>query len=832
MTELPPYIRTLLCAIGLLCAYTSPASNANTIETTGAPAELVDAGDYYLGLNGQPIRFLRKRDLYLDLDSVKQARQQANNRLSGIAEHLREALPAGFARVENHRWKGLQFLRDQRPAAARLAAAENFVPDDNARAPVFSSANGQGEYLILPDIIVSYSGKAEAEQYQATLLATFDMRVKNQLMFSDTEFVLAFNEAGADYRRVFETTRAIMALPYIDWAEPNMLVRLKKTAAPDPNDLLFREQWALHNWGKDGELCIADPPPGVAADIDADDAWDYMDIVSPSYTPVIAIIDDGVQLNHPDIPLWSNPNPSDPNFGGGSNVCIGDEHGCNFGDYYIYGGGTGRTYNRSGPDILAPDGGTLVPPEPQTVNDVHGTQVAGIAAATRNNSIGIAGSAYNAEIISVRLDFSTAMDCVSLVDAFSYAANYADVISNSWQLDIPETAACQSALDSKISSIAANDIPILFAAGNSGAGWQKVTVELPDPGTLQLTLHKDFDFGVNSGEDAVWIDDVKLPGEAVEPIGAGRPAYWYISNPGTNDAGTGSEVYSGCTATLSTDVSVDSSGGNHVRGGTGYAMKLDTAGDTCKYLQISNVAAGTLEFWVWISVETWDPDGAFTGDLFRVYLNGSPVGQDQIQRSNVDRGLNAEIDIYHNQLPYPAYHTEVITVGASNDGSSAQMEERAYFSQYADGSYNYDDPDSQDPNHAGILDILAPGTSIRSTKNGGKYGYLSGTSASTPLVAGVIANMLAVDSGLTLAEIKTILRNSADKIGPDAGEFAYSSGFNKYYGYGRVNAYNAARLANSDTPLTATETCEDPNPGAEDDLLLLIIPAIISATKQ
>lgn len=75
-------------------------------------------------------------------------------------------------------------------------------------------------------------------------------------------------------------------------------------------------------------------------------------------------------------------------------------------------------------------------------------------------------------------------------------------------------------------------------------------------------------------------------------------------------------------------------------------------------------------------------------------------------------------------------------------------------------------------------------------------GYKSsfgGTSSATPLVAGVCALILSVNPNLTVGQIRGILAQSCDKIGP-AGTYNASS-HSVYYGFGRVNALKAVQLA-------------------------------------
>lgn len=76
---------------------------------------------------------------------------------------------------------------------------------------------------------------------------------------------------------------------------------------------------------------------------------------------------------------------------------------------------------------------------------------------------------------------------------------------------------------------------------------------------------------------------------------------------------------------------------------------------------------------------------------------------------------------------------------------------------------------------------------------GDNYKHFGGTSAATPLVAGICALMLSVNSNLTAKEVKEILEKTADKIGSPS-EYN-SSGHSRKYGYGRVNADKAVAEA-------------------------------------
>lgn len=85
------------------------------------------------------------------------------------------------------------------------------------------------------------------------------------------------------------------------------------------------------------------------------------------------------------------------------------------------------------------------------------------------------------------------------------------------------------------------------------------------------------------------------------------------------------------------------------------------------------------------------------------------------------------------------------------------------------------------------IDIAAPGVNIFTTANGGGYGAPSGTSFASPIVAGVVALMTSANPNLTPDEIQNILFSTAEDRG--------LAGYDKEYGWGRVNAFAAVQAA-------------------------------------
>ena len=137
--------------------------------------------------------------------------------------------------------------------------------------------------------------------------------------------------------------------PDVEYAEPNYIAYITAT----PNDLLFPEQYALHNTGQD--IGAPGSPSGTSrADIKAPEGWEE---TKGTDSTVIAIVDTGIDLLHPDL----------------RNKVIS----------------AGRDFVND--DFDATD------------DNWHGTHVAGIAAAETNNNEGIAGVAWNCKLLPVKV---------------------------------------------------------------------------------------------------------------------------------------------------------------------------------------------------------------------------------------------------------------------------------------------------------------------------------------------------------------------------------------------------------------------------------------------
>ena len=143
-----------------------------------------------------------------------------------------------------------------------------------------------------------------------------------------------------------------------------------------------------------------------------------------------------------------------------------------------------------------------------------------------------------------------------------------------------------------------------------------------------------------------------------------------------------------------------------------------------------------------------------------------------------------------------------LTVAAASDNNDA----RAAFSSWGD-----------------YVDVAAPGISIWTTVRGGGYGYFSGTSAASPVTAGVYALMISANSTLQPARLDEILFATALDLG--------TSGYDQLFGYGRVRADAAvasARGTTSSDSQAPTVAIASPTGGTVSGL----VPVDVTATDN
>jgi len=311
------------------------------------------------------------------------------------------------------------------PAPDRAALAKRSVAGAAAtRAVLYSGGSRlrQNRHIVTGRLSLRLPPGAEI----APLLRRDGLKLTRTISYSPDTYIVTASGTGPlraidAANRLYENGDALWATPLVTTA-----VALKHT----PNDPLFPSQWHLHNTGTQVPYSVA------GEDINVTTAWDTVRGLGVN----IAIVDEGVDLDHPDLM---------------ANLLTNVDY-----DYVDY---------DEDPSVESVGIGY----------GAHGTCAAGLAAAVGDNGTGVCGVAPQASIISLRLltdlwdDITDDMVADAMLN--SQHPNVVDVSSNSWGVpDDPYRAEgfgplSLAALDSGVTSGRGGlGIVYVWAAGN---GW-------------------------------------------------------------------------------------------------------------------------------------------------------------------------------------------------------------------------------------------------------------------------------------------------------------------------------------------------------------------------
>lgn len=267
---------------------------------------------------------------------------------------------------------------------------------------------------------------------------------------------------------VMQVCDMFRSLPEVAWADAVGKIELHA----DPNDAFFNNQWYLRNSGQTGGR--------VGADINVSPAWNF---TTGSSDVIVAVHDGGVQLSHPD--LQANMWP-------------------------------GKSFN-------------FVANNTQLTEDNHGTHVAGLLAAVRNNTIGVAGVAggdgstgSGVKMMSLQIIGGTPVVAGHEALSFVYAANNGAAISqNSWSYNaanfFPQYTA--DAIDYFIANAGGNVLKggiVVFAAGNSGTEQMYFPPAYNKVLAVAASTHNDEKAGYSNFGN--WVDITAPGGDASQPM--------------------------------------------------------------------------------------------------------------------------------------------------------------------------------------------------------------------------------------------------------------------------------------------------------------------------
>jgi len=220
--------------------------------------------------------------------------------------------------------------------------------------------------------------------------------------------------------------RAFSNHPDVLYAEPNYIVQAVTT---NPNDSFFASLWGMEK-------------------IDAPLAWDRS---TGATSVVIGVVDTGIDYTHPDLVenVWTAPSAFSVTIGGHIVNCPAGSHGFNAIESSC---------------------------DPRDDHN-HGTHVSGTIGATGNNSLGVVGVNWRAQVMGLKFLGANGMGTTSnAINAIEFAiqtkARFAGtatpvnvrVLSNSWS-----GSGFSQSLLAEINKANANDILVVAAAGNEAA---------------------------------------------------------------------------------------------------------------------------------------------------------------------------------------------------------------------------------------------------------------------------------------------------------------------------------------------------------------------------
>ncbi len=707
--------------VGGVCAFSTAAMSGTPFNNIDwrlyQPQEYVIAGEeeFRLTLGG------KTTVLHPAINVVVQAQtltESARKHIEEVAAHRGMQV---FSRVVSSRHPFEMFFftccsRDVGEKRERLKQTISQIPWAGNTIPAYTT--GSGHDLLIPSSTVLMRLRDTVSQRDIAA------KILNK---DGVDSLIVRPELGANVVAVGVRSRA-EALEISDafsrkqdvmWSEPDFYRRLHFSSVP--NDPLFPRQQYLHNMGQN------DAVPG--SDVDALRAWE---ISRGAADIVIAIVDDGVDIAHPDLRIAP----------GGYDFFLDNDN-----------------------------------PSTEGVN-AHGTGCAGVAAAIDNNDYLISGIAPECSILPVRIagDDGFARDSV-LAAGIRHAAEYADIINLSWGWPgDADPSVLREAVDFAVSEGRdGKGCPIFAATGNSATDWRVYRIplsvlELP-AGSYSFGFFHSTSPSRDQPYDWYWdtsdaatamLDNVRLIcGDDQYTV------FWMEQFEG--------EVFPPEGWSTTENYPWEQTAENSYRGAEGrYSAQSGPTPESVLYTPLFTLeSTETLAFDFRVESESWGlPDFG----IKVIDEAGQIIRKDILKIGTIS---------VQTHITGPAMYENVMAVGALTDCNV-----RADYSCYGSGL------DIMAPSCGGISWVVtldALGT--LGYNDADYYPFFGGTSAASPLAAGIAGLLLATDSELTAIEVYHQMRRACEKVGGVEYDIDMPAGpWHEEYGYGLVNAFDVLTL--------------------------------------
>jgi subtilisin family serine protease len=379
------------------------------------------------------------------------------------------------------------------------------------------SAGSTLEYV--PDaIIVKFKSgvilPARVEQAEATgissidtLVARFEVRRISQLFINSSP---PTDPARIDLSRFYrvefpqkfnvqEVSSAFLQNPFIESAE---VIGIHPVFPTHPNDTFYSSpyyyQWNFHNTGQDilGNVGTAD------ADVDAPEAWD---LTHGSSSVKLAIVDTGVDWQHPDL--------------GGSSPYISGNIWTNLTEYYgttsVDDDGNGYVDDIRGWDWVdgivgaAPGEDASTPDNNPMDFNGHGTHCAGLASAITNNGVGVAGLGWGCQIMALRVGWEDAFGNGYVAMDFCAQAIYYATLMGATAINCSWGSSNSGGIAAAVDNAISNGVVVVVAAGNDNSETQDYLASRGD--CIDVAATDNDDIRASFSNYGTWVD-VSTPG--------------------------------------------------------------------------------------------------------------------------------------------------------------------------------------------------------------------------------------------------------------------------------------------------------------------------------
>ncbi|MEM1515708.1 MAG: S8 family peptidase [Candidatus Bathyarchaeia archaeon] len=327
-----------------------------------------------------------------------------------------------------------------------------------------------------------------------------------------------------------------------------------------------------------------------------------------------------------------------------------------------------------------------------------------------------------------------------------------------------------------------------------------ITDEIGQIGTLVITVPKhvvnNVKFALTRNRIVDFIEENCLVEPLLVPNDPYYSSQWHLEKidvPEAWDITTGNQTVIIAVLDSGVDPNHPDLAGKLLQGWNFYDDNADTSDVYSHGTKVAGTAAAIANNGIGVTSVAWncmilpvrvtDPNGYTTYSLLSKGLiyaadRGAKVAIISFQIFNGSASLMSAVKYFVDK-------GGLVIAAAGNTGR---------YEDYADNPYivsisttTSDDTIASFSSHGPYVDLSAPGVSIYTTFKGGGYGASSGTSFSAPIVAGVAALIFSTNPSLTPSQVEQILKSTAVDLG--------GAGYDVYYGWGRVEAYEALKAA-------------------------------------